>query len=76
MSRLFIIGIIVFVLLLGIMLISALTSDEQNALQNELNLLEQNLSGDGYGWFANYSINYTQVEGLISASVEGKSYIN
>lgn len=55
MSRILIISIIAFALLLGIILISALTTDERIALQNELNILEGNLSDSGYNWLMNYT---------------------
>lgn len=43
----------VFVLLLTATL--ALTNDERTQLEQELSLLEQDLSGAGYSWLVNYS---------------------
>lgn len=53
-GKIAIIGIFAFALLFGIILISALTTEEQNALLNELNSLENELSDNNYGWLVNY----------------------
>ncbi|MBU3913340.1 MAG: hypothetical protein KKE50_04565 [Nanoarchaeota archaeon] len=58
-SRVMLIGIagliLVFITSL-VFIVSALTSDDKTALQNELNNLTLKLSSQGYDWLADYSM--------------------
>jgi len=54
-NKFLLIGILGILLISSVVIISALTSDEQTVLQNELESLESNLTNSGYSWLVNYS---------------------
>jgi len=53
-GKLMLIGIILISIVFFIFLVSALTEQESNNLQSELNNLSAELSDSGYSWLANY----------------------
>ncbi|MDP2925066.1 MAG: LamG-like jellyroll fold domain-containing protein, partial [Nanoarchaeota archaeon] len=67
-SKAFIIGILLFLLL--IVLAVRVYSQSSEDLQSELNLLESELSNQGYSWLVNYSVDYNSInESSASISV-------
>ena len=52
-------GVVLLIVLSFVVLVSALTSDERNQLQNELNNLTAELSNQGYSWLTDYNLTYS-----------------
>ena len=60
--NLLLIGSLLISLIGFMILVSALTDDERQSLQSELDSLSAELGGEGLGWLVNYNISYLNVE--------------
>ncbi|MBU3913343.1 MAG: hypothetical protein KKE50_04580 [Nanoarchaeota archaeon] len=59
--KLLLVGILLISLIGFIFAVSALTSDDKTALQNELNNLTLKLSSQGYDWLVDKTIDYNSI---------------
>ncbi len=65
-GKFLLIGISLVLLFGFIFIVSALTDNEKQALQNELNTFAFSLSDAGYGWLVSHSLNQLNLNTKIS----------